>query len=133
MAMDMERLSLIVIHPMVGSTASAEGLVNIKRDFIEERTKISARSVEGLRVTQKFKDPNCTLTATVLTGSDMDAALSRALLYPKTKGSVTWLDQRVDGILRGGSGQAESIEQMSYDPTAETQDYVINVSKYVGS
>lgn len=135
MAMDMEKLSLIVIHPVVGTTADSQGLMNIVRAYHEDKVMIGDRSVEGLRITKNYKDPNCILTVTALTGSDLDAKLSRTLLYPKrfAEGGVTWTDKRVDNNIKGGTGIVESIVQTSLDSTADTQEYTIYVSKYVGS
>lgn len=133
MGMEMEKLSLTVVHPIVGTTANMEGLIDIERTYIEDKTSWSAKSVEGLRIVKKYKDPNCNLVVTVLRGSDMDYALSRALLYPKTKGSATWLDERVDNQYKGGTGILEAIIQTSDKASDENAVYTLMMSKYTGS
>ena len=131
MSMEMERLSLIVIHPIVGSTASLEGLVNIEPAYLEDKETWSGKSVEGKRILKKYKDPNINITVTVLRGSDMEVALSRALLYPKAKGSASWLDERIDGVIKGGTGVLEAISQTTDNLTDENAQFILRMSKYV--
>lgn len=131
MSMDMEKLSLTVIHPIVGSTASLEGLVNIETAYLEDKEVWSGKSLGGKRVLKKYKDNNCNLTVTVLRGTDMENALSRALLYPKAKGNASWLDERVEGFVRGGTGVLEAISQTSDNKTDENAQFILRMSDYV--
>lgn len=133
MAMEMEKLSITIIHPIVGSTHNLKGLIDIARNFVEEKTAWSPRSVEGLRIVKKFQDPNCDLEITTLRGSELDYALSRALLYPKAKGSATWLDERIDNQYKGGTGVLESIDQQSDKSTDDNSVYMLKITNYKGS
>ena len=78
MSMDMEKLSLTIIHPVVGSTVGLKGLVDIERNFIEDKSDWTGRAVDGLRIVRKYTDPNCDLVVTVLRGSDLAYALKRS-------------------------------------------------------
>ncbi|HBJ79731.1 MULTISPECIES: hypothetical protein [Fusobacterium] len=133
MSMDMEKLSLTIIHPIIGSTAGMQGIVNIERNFIEDKSSWRARAVDGLRIVKKFKDPNCDIVVTTLRGSDIDYALNRALLYPKTVGSCTWTDERIEGKYKGGTGVLESIDETTTNTTDENAVYTLRLTNYTGS
>lgn len=130
--MDMEKLAIVIIHPIVGSTADKTGLVNIERNFIEDKSAWGPRSVEGARVVKNYKDPNCNLVVTALKGSDLDFALSRMLLY-KSKGDVTWMDERIEGQILGGTGNLRSILQTTASSVDDNSTYTLMVGNYTGN
>ena len=132
MSMDMEKLSLTIIHPVVGSTVGLKGLVDIERNFIEDKSDWTGRAVDGLRIVRKYTDPNCDLVITVLRGSDLAYALKRSLLYPKTKGSCSWLDERIDGQSLAGTGILEAIEETQSKASDENEVYTLRLTKYTG-
>lgn len=129
----MEKLSLTLIHPIVGSTVGMKGIVNIERNFIEDKSSWTGRAVDGLRIVKNYADPNADIVVTTLRGSDIDFALNRALLYPKTKGSCTWLDERIEGKIKGGTGIVESIIETSTNMTDENATYTIRLTNYTGN
>lgn len=131
--MDMEKLAIVIIHPIVGSTADKTGLVNIERNFIEDKSAWSPRSVEGARIVKNYKDPNCNLVITTLKGSDLDFALSRMLLYPKSPGAVTWMDERIEEQILGGTGDLRSIIQTTTSSVDDNTTYTLMVGNYTGN
>lgn len=131
--MDMEKLAIVIIHPIVGTTADKTGLVNIERNFIEDKSVWGSRSVEGMRIVKNYKDPNCNLVITALKGSDLDFALSRMLLYPKSNGNVTWMDERIEGQILGGTGDLRSILQTNVSSVDDNATYTLMVANYTGN
>ena len=131
--MDMEKLAIVIIHPIVGSTADKTGLVNLQRTFLEDKSVWSGKSVEGVRIVKNYKDPNCNIVVTVLKGSDLDFALSRMLLYPKSNGAVTWMDERIEGQILGGTGDLRSILQTSTNAVDDNTTYTLMIGNYTGN
>ncbi|MGL6023693.1 MAG: hypothetical protein ACRC0F_03680 [Cetobacterium sp.] len=131
--MDMEKLALIISHPIVGSTADLTGLVDLERTFIEDKSSWSAKSVEGIRVVKNYKDTNCNLIVTVLKGSNLDYALTRMLLYPKTLGLTTWMDERIEDQPLSGTGNLRALIQTSSKLVDENSTFTLMLSDYTGN
>lgn len=130
MSMEMERMGLSYVHPVVGNTSNAEGVVDIEIALVEDNITFSQKSVEGIRIVKNYKDSNRKLNVTVLRGSDLDLMLERALLYPKSKGPLTWFDERIEGFKKGGTGVCEGLMRTTDKLSEETNVYVFFITKY---
>ena len=125
-----DKMWCTILHPVAGSSKSLKGMTDIVVNDVEDKQEFSDRAMDGSRVVISNKDTNATIEITVLVGSSWDIFLNRCTLYQDTISPLTWRDERVDKLIRGGAGNLSGVNKPSLTGSETTVTYTLMATEY---